>query len=299
MRVVVTGGAGFVGSHLADALLARGDEVRIVDNFDDAYDPAVKRRHVPAGAELVEADIRALPDGVFDGVDAVAHLAARAGVRPSLSDPARYARVNVEGTAAVLAAMARSGVSRMVFASSSSVYGARRGAAFRESDPADRPASPYAASKRAAELFCAASGLDVAVVRLFTVYGPRQRPEMAMQRFARQLRDGEPVTIFGDGTSVRDYTYVADAVDGLLRGLDRAEGFRVVNIAGGVAVPLHQVVDTLADAMGVRPVVRYLPDQPGDVPETRADLSLARGWLDYVPRVGIAEGLRRFAGSLA
>lgn len=294
MNVLVTGGAGFVGSHLAEALLARGDRVRILDNFDDGYDPAIKRRNVPEGAELVVGDVCAMPAGVLDGIDAVAHMAARAGVRPSIEDPVPYARNNVEGTASLLREMRRVGVRRMVLASSSSVYGARRGVPFHEGDCADRPASPYAASKRAAELFCAASGLDCAVVRLFTVYGPRQRPEMAMRRFARQLRDGQPVTLYGDGASVRDYTYVADAVEGLTRALDRAHGYRVVNVAGGVAVPLRQVVETLAAVMKVPLHVAWLPEQLGDVPETRADLGVAWTWLDYTPRVGLREGLERF-----
>jgi UDP-glucuronate 4-epimerase len=299
MHVLVTGGAGFIGSHLAEALLARGDRVRILDNLDPTYDPAIKRRNVPTGAAFVEGDLLDLPPGILDGIDAVAHFAARAGVRPSLRDPATYARVNVVGTANLLAAMERSGIRRMVFASSSSVYGARPGEVFRESDATDRPASPYAASKRAAEGFCAASGLDVSVVRLFTVYGPRQRPEMAMQRFARQILAGEPVTLFGDGASVRDYTFVADAVAGLIRALDAADGFRVVNIAGGEAVRLDRVVTLLGTILD-RPVrIERIADQPGDVPETRADLTVAREWLGWAPKVGIEAGLREFVGSLA
>ena len=283
---LVTGGAGFIGSHLVEALLARGDRVRVLDNFDSTYDPTIKRARVRG--EVVDGDIRD-PIVVADalrGVDAIVHLAARAGVRQSFDDAAGYHAVNVEGTATLLRLR---GGRPMVFASSSSVYGVRRGEAFRESDPV-APASPYAASKAAAEASCA----GIAVVRLFTVYGPRQRPGMAMERFARQLRGAEPVTLYGDGSSVRDYTYVGDAVDGLLRALDHGPG--LWNIAGGRSVALTEVVQTLADVLGVALRVVHLPDQMGDVPETRADLARARADLEYVPRVGLREGLERLVG---
>ena len=285
---LVTGGAGFIGSHLVETLLARGDRVRVLDNFDRTYDPAIKRARVRG--EVVEGDIRdpIVVAEALRGVDAIVHLAARAGVRQSFDDPAGYHAVNVEGTAALL--RLRDG-RPMVFPSSSSVYGVRRGEAFRESDPV-APASPYAASKAVAEASCA----GIAVVRLFTVYGPRQRPGMAMERFARQLRGGEPVTLYGDGSSVRDYTYVGDAVDGLLRALDHGPG--LWNIAGGRSVALTEVVQTLADVLGVPLRVVHLPDQMGDVPETRADLARARADLGYVPRVGLREGLERLVGAM-
>jgi UDP-glucuronate 4-epimerase len=222
-------------------------------------------------------------------------------VRPSLFDDAPYVQTNVVGTVALLHAMRDRGVRRMAFASSSSVYGARRGVAFREDDAADQPASPYAASKRSGELFCAAAaaswGLNVACVRLFTVYGPRQRPEMAFSRFLQQMRSGQPVTVYGDGASARDYTYVSDAVAGLIAAHDAAVGARIVNIAGGAVTPLIEAVRLLAAALGVEPRIEHLPDQPGDVPETRADLQVASRWLGWSPRVGMAEGLRRFAES--
>ncbi len=280
---LVTGGAGFIGSHLVETLLGRGDRVRVLDNFDDAYDPAIKRARVRG--EVIEGDVRdeAAVAAALRGVDAIVHLAARAGVRQSFDDPAGYHAVNVEGTATLLGL--REG-RPMVFASSSSVYGVRRGEAFRESDPV-APASPYAASKALAETLCA----EIAAVRLFTVYGPRQRPGMAMERFAAQLRAGVPVTLYGDGRSVRDYTYVADAVEGLLRAVDHGPG--LWNIAGGRAVPLTEVVETLAEALAVPLQVVHLPDQPGDVPETRADLTRARAELGYAPRVGLREGLGR------
>ncbi len=295
MNVLVTGGAGFIGSHLCDALRERGHGVRVVDCFDDAYDPALKRARLRPDVELIEADVCAFDDAWLADIDAIVHLAARAGVRASLADPALYARVNVEGTAAVLASAARRGVRRLAFASSSSVYGARRdGAPFRETDPVDAPASPYAASKRAAELFCAASGLDVACVRLFTVYGPRQRPGMAVERFVGAALRGAPLPLFGDPSSSRDYTYVSDAVDGLLRALGRAEGFGIVNVAGGHTVRLDTLAATVCAAAGVPLRVDALPPQAGDVPETRASLEYASAWLGYAPRVSIEEGVRRY-----
>lgn len=281
--LLVTGGAGFIGSHLVERLLAGGDHVRILDNFDDTYDPALKRARV--AGEVIEGDVRdgATVAAALRGVDAIVHLAARAGVRASFADPAGYHAVNVEGTRTLLTHRAGR---PMVFASSSSVYGVRRGEAFRETDPV-APASPYAASKAAAEAWCG----EVAVVRLFTVYGPRQRPGMAMERFTAQIRAGEPVTLYGDGQSVRDYTYVGDAVNGLLRALDHGPG--LWNIAGGRAVPLFEVVQTLAEVLDRPLLVTHLPDQPGDVPETRADLGRARAELGYHPRVALREGLRR------
>lgn len=304
MNVLVTGGAGFIGSHVVEALLARGDRVRVLDNLDASYDPAQKRRQVARRADLVIGDVRD-PDAAaraLAGMDAVVHLAARAGVRPSLADPAAYESTNVVGTATLLGAALGAGVARVVFSSSSSVYGARRGEAFREDDPPGAPASPYAATKQRAEAVVAAwqaeSGGAAVSARLFTVYGPRQRPEMAIHRFARLLLAGEPVTVYGDGSSLRDYTFVTDVVDGLLRALDRAEGYRVVNLAGGRPVRLDHLLDALAAALGVPLRVRHLPDQPGDVPETRADLSLASAWLGYAPRVALEDGLARFVAWL-
>lgn len=304
MKVLVTGGAGFIGSHLVEALLARGDEVQLLDNLDPVYDPGPRRARIPGAVRHVDGSL--LDPGclaaALAGCDAVAHLAARPGVRESLADPMTTTRINVDGTVALLDAMRHAGVRRLVFASSSSVYGVRRGSLLRESDPADRPASPYGASKRAGEIYAwaahAAWGLDVSCTRLFTVFGPRQRPGMAIARFVRQLRAGEPVTLYGDGTTARDYTFVADAVTGLLAALDRAEGYHLVNLAGGVSVRLDVLVHTLADVLGVPLRIERLPEQPGDVPETAADLAIARDWLDYTPRVSLAEGLRRYVAWL-
>ncbi|MBM4391913.1 MAG: NAD-dependent epimerase/dehydratase family protein [Deltaproteobacteria bacterium] len=297
MHVLVTGGAGFIGRRFCAALLARGNRVRVIDNFDDAYDPALK--HVPDGVELIRGDCcdPAAVRRALDGIDVVAHLAARAGVRESIADPEPYGRNNVGATITLLHAMRAAGIRRMVFASSSSVYGAA-GGPFRETDPADRPASPYAASKRAAELFCASSGLDVSVCRLFTVYGPGQRPGMAIAKFAKAIFANEPVTVYGDGSSLRDYTYVDDAVRGLVAAMDRARGYNVYNIGCGQPIPLTEVLAALSDATSKRSKVNYAASQPGDVPLTHADITLAREQLGWAPAVSFRDGIARYLASL-
>jgi UDP-glucuronate 4-epimerase len=297
VNVLVTGGAGFIGQHLCRALFARGYGVRVLDNFDDAYDPALKR--VDPCTDLVCGDIcdPAVVREALSGVDAVCHLAARAGVRESIADPEPYGRVNVGGTLTLLRAMAEMGVRRAVFTSSSSVYGSATGP-FRESDAADRPNSPYAASKRAAELFCYASGFDITVARLFTVYGPGQRPDMAIARFVRMALAGQYIPVYGDGSSQRDYTYVDDAVAGLLLGLDRADGYRLVNLGGGQPIALTEVLAAVADATGKQLRVSWLPNQPGDVPFTHADTRVARTWLGWQPTVPFRAGVVQYVASI-
>ena len=303
--VLVTGAAGFIGSRVCEALLARGDRVRGLDDFDPFYDPAVKRRNVEevrrAGAfELVEGDVRdpAAVRGAIRGCDAVIHLAAKAGVRPSLRDPVGYADVNVRGSAVVLDEAIRAGVGHVVASSSSSVYGARTGAPFSEDDPCDRPVSPYAATKRAMEVLCrerqAASGMAVTCLRFFTTYGPRQRPEMAVHAFARAMEEGRPVVLHGDGSSARDYTFVDDVADGTIRALERPDGFRLLNLGGARATTLADLVAALERALGRKAVVERLPDQPGDVPTTCADVTRAHELLGWSPRTPLDEGLTRF-----
>ncbi len=297
MHVLVTGGAGFIGQHVCAALLARGDQVRAMDNFDEGYDPALKK--VPTGVELVRADV-CDPKSVrraLHTIDGVIHLAGRGGVRQSVADPEPYGRNNVAGTMTVLKAMAERHVRRMVLASSSSVYGSG-GGPFRESDAADRPASPYAASKRAAELFCYASGLDVTAARLFSIYGPGQRPDMAIARFVRLARASEAIPVYGDGSSSRDYTWIADAVDGLLRCLDRADGYNVVNIGGGTPVPLTAVLAAVGDATRKQLRIQWLPPQPGDAPITHASLRIANEWLGWSPKMPFRDGVGRYVASL-
>jgi UDP-glucuronate 4-epimerase len=302
----VTGAAGFIGSHTAEHLLRRGDEVVGLDNFNDFYDPAIKRRNAAAlaahpGFEMVEADLcdeRALDElfarGPFDGV---IHLAAWAGVRPSIQRPDIYIDANVRGTTNLLERVRRGGA-RFVFASSSSVYGGRDSVPFRETDEVDRPISPYAATKKAGEVLCYTwhhlYGLPVSALRFFTVYGPRQRPEMAIHRFATLLSRGEPVPMFGDGASARDYTYVDDIVQGTVAALDRCEGYEVYNLGESQTTRLDTLIQTLAAALGVEPKVKPMPEQPGDVPITFADISKARARLGYAPSVAIPEGVVRF-----
>lgn len=315
-RVVVTGGAGFIGSHLCERLLLRGDEVFAVDNFDPFYDPALKREAVRAlerrpGFRLVEADL--LDAGAVDegltaagaapgGVDAVVHLAARAGVRPSIEAPELYARVNVEGTAAALELTRRLGARGFVFGSSSSVYGNTAPVPFSESDPVDRPISPYAATKRAGELLAHSYshlyGMAVVCLRFFTVYGPRQRPDLAIHKFARLMDAGKPIPFFGDGSTERDYTYVDDIVQGVEGAIAYAVAnpgcFELVNLGESDTVPLSRLVELLSDALGVAPRLERLPPQPGDVERTCADLTRARALLGYAPSTRIEAGIPRF-----
>ena len=303
--VLVTGAAGFIGSHVAEALLRRGDRVRGIDAFTDFYDPALKRRNVEevrrAGEfPLIEADIRdaAAVKDAMAGCDAVVHLAAKAGVRPSLLDPVGYADVNVRGTAVLLEGARAAGIRTFIAASSSSVYGARSKIPFSEDDPCDHPVSPYAATKRAMELLClsyqAHHGIDLTCLRFFTAYGPRQRPEMAIHAFARAIEDGKPITLFGDGGSRRDYTCIDDITDGVLRALDRAGGFHIYNLGESATTSLADLVAVLEKTLGKKAVVDRRPDQPGDVPLTCADVSRARAELGYEPSTPLEVGVARF-----
>jgi len=303
----VTGAAGFIGSHVAEALLARGDEVVGLDNFEAFYSPDVKRRNVRAALahsryQAVEGDLRntATVERAFHAgpFDAVIHLAARAGVRPSLMDPAGYSETNVFGTALMLEAARQRGVGHFLFASSSSVYGVRATAPFAESDPVDEPASPYAATKRAGEILASTFhhlyGLPVTCLRFFTVYGPRQRPDMAIHRFTRLIDAGQQVEVYGDGRSRRDYTFVADVVDGVLRALDRPHGYRVYNLGTNRTISLIRLVELISARLERVPRIVRVPDQPGDVPLTYADISLARTELGYQPVTPLDEGIATF-----
>lgn len=308
--LLVTGAAGFLGSHLVDAALAQGHDVIGLDNFDAFYDRAVKVRNL-AGAmphpqfRMVEGDILDT-DLVADLIDpdtTVVHLAARPGVRPSLRDPVGYARTNVLGTLSVLEAMRRRGATRLVFASSSSVYGNATPSPFREDASAVHPISPYAASKRSAELLLESlaphAGMRVAALRFFTVIGPRQRPDLALQVFARLLVAGESVTLFGDGSQARDYTYVGDIVSGTLAAVEwtgtAVPGVRYYNLGGSNPVPVLTLLTILARALGVTPVVTWAPLPAGDVERTAADLSRATAELGFRPLVPLEEGITRFA----
>jgi UDP-glucuronate 4-epimerase len=307
-RILVTGAAGFIGSSLVDRLLAEGRSVVGLDSFDPFY-PAEQKRANLAGASasgrfrLVEGDVRdaAAVEALFreGGIGGVVHLAALAGVRPSLERPVDYTDVNVRGTCVVLDAASRHGGPRVVFASSSSVYGERPDGPFRETDPVERPVSPYAATKRAGELIAHslhhARGLSVTCARIFTAYGPRQRPDLAIRRFAERMLAGAPVPVYGDGTSLRDFTYIDDLVDGLVRALDRDLGFSILNFGAGEKVSVLEVVKALEGVLGVTARIEWLPPQVGDVPRTWADVSRAREMLGYAPAVAFGEGVGRFA----
>lgn len=307
MRVLVTGSAGFIGSHLCDRLLAMGHEVTGLDNFNDFYDPAIKERNIEGALaseefEQIRADILdgAALDALLDRVkpERVIHLAAYAGVRPSIERPQLYQRVNVEGTTRLLEACRVRGINRFIFASSSSVYGDRATAPFSEADRVDRPVSPYAATKKAGELLCYTwhhlFGMHMTCLRFFTVYGPRQRPEMAIHKFTRALFEGTPITLFGDGSSERDYTYIDDIVDGIVAALERVEGYEIYNLGGADPTALSALVSELGEATGITPQIERLPAQPGDVGRTFADVRRAEEMLGYASKVNIEEGLRRF-----
>jgi UDP-glucuronate 4-epimerase len=305
MQILVTGGAGFIGSHVVDALLAHEHEVVVVDDFNDFYDPALKRRNTAGFGErasVVEADIRddALLRAVFrkNRFGAILHLAARAGIRPSTVDPRLYAEVNILGTLQLLELAREFGVKKFIFASSSSVYGADQPSPFREDAAVLRPISPYAATKLSAEALCRVyhhlHGLDMVCLRLFTAYGPRQRPDLAIYKFTSAIVRGEPVEMYGDGTTARDYTYVDDIAQGFLACLDREFGFEIINLGESRAVELRELVRLIEAAVGKPAHRRQLPNQPGDVPITCADVSKARRLLGYKPQVGIEEGIRRF-----
>jgi UDP-glucuronate 4-epimerase len=306
----VTGAAGFIGSWLTERLLGRGDEVVGLDNFDPFYDRALKERNLETARgndafRLVEGDLRnrsdvdaLFSDGVFD---AVVHLAAKAGVRPSLADPAGYYETNLIGTSNLLEAMREAGCRRLVFASSSSVYGNNRKVPFHEDDRVDAPISPYAATKKAGEELChvyhAVHGFSILALRFFTAYGPRQRPEMAIHAFTRRLFEGEPIPVFGDGSMERDFTYIDDVVDGVVSALDHVLGtetFDILNLGESEPIRLSRLVSALERATGREAAIDRREVPPGDVDRTFADVSRARRLLGYEPHVGIDEGLRRF-----
>ena len=305
MKLLITGGAGFIGSHLADRRLARGDRVVVLDDFNDFYDPRSKRANVFPHLtnplyRLVEGDIRdrALVFRLFEeeGFDAVLHLAARAGVRPSLSQPVLYEEVNCVATWHLLEAAVAHGRPRFVFASSSSVYGVNAKLPFAEEDPIEKPISPYATTKRAGELqvFNAHHlwGLPAICLRFFTVYGPRQRPEMAIARFIRCFESNTPIPFYGDGSSRRDYTYIDDIADGVEAALESSLPFEIVNLGGAHPVTLTDLVAAVERATGRRAHLDRQALQPGDVPITFASVEKAERLLGFRARVPLEEGLR-------
>ncbi|HMU40780.1 MAG TPA: NAD-dependent epimerase/dehydratase family protein [Pseudomonadota bacterium] len=311
MRVLLTGCAGFVGCHLAKRLLSLGYTVVGLDALDETLYPAAQHRAHLAPLlshprfQFTEGDILSseLVSALCEDVSVVLHLAALAGVRPSLTQATRYLRVNVEGTQNILDACRKHEISRVVFASSSSVYGAHSQVPFREDDPVARPASPYAASKLAGELLLSTHadlyGGNLFALRFFTVYGPHQRPEMAIANFSARMLSEQPISLFGTGESARDYTYIDDILDGIVAALDRtsvsSQCFRAYNLGNHHPTPLRELVSHLEAALGCKARIEWHPDQPGDVPVTCASLDRSFGELGYSPKINLAEGLARFA----
>jgi len=308
VKVLVTGAAGFIGSHVCEALVARGHAVVGVDNFDAFYARAVKERNLEPlrknrSFRFIEADVARDPMPL-EGVGVVLHLAAKPGVRPSLEDPGAYVEANVTATARLFDAARRVGISRVVFGSSSSVYGNATPAPFAEGAPALQPISPYAATKRSAELLAIAFAhlypMRIICLRFFTVYGPRQRPDLAIHRFTDLIARGQAVRMHGDGSSERDYTYISDCVDGVLAALARTDGpaapgsVEMLNIGGGARIRLDRLIALIGATLRREPRIERHPDQPGDVRLTDADLQRAEQALGFRPKVGIEEGIRNF-----
>ena len=304
---LVTGCAGFIGSHVTDRLLATDHRVVGIDNFCDYYDPAIKRRNLAAASDndaftLIEADIRdrdAVHAAFADhGVQRVVHLAARAGVRPSIEQPALYADVNLNGSVNLFEAAVESGVTTFAFASSSSVYGNNDKVPFAEHDPVEFPISPYAATKRSGELiahsFHHLHKLPIACLRFFTVYGPRQRPDLAIGKFMRMIHGGQPIPVFGDGSTSRDYTFIEDIVDGVLAALDHAEsskGFDIFNLGSHRPIALSELIAAIESTIGKPANIDRQPMQPGDVNRTYADVAKSERVLGYAPKVSLEDGL--------
>ncbi|MGC9941756.1 MAG: GDP-mannose 4,6-dehydratase [Verrucomicrobiota bacterium] len=308
MKFLVTGGAGFIGSHVCERLLRDGHSVWAFDDLNDFYDPQLKRaniREIQSLAlpfEFFHGDLAYAPslEEIFSSVefDQVIHLAARAGVRPSIAQPALYQRVNVEGTVNVLEAARQAGVNKITIASSSSVYGVNAKVPFAEGDPIFSAVSPYAASK----LACEALGhvyhhlykMDVAMLRFFTVYGPRQRPDLAIHKFTKLISEGKPIPVFGDGSTARDHTYIADILEGVIACTKNEFGFEIFNLGESQTVKLSELIALIESALGQRAIIDRQPLQPGDVPLTFADISKAQARLGYHPRTKVTQGIPLF-----
>jgi UDP-glucuronate 4-epimerase len=308
-KILITGGAGFIGSHLAEHLLAAHHEISIIDDLNDFYDPAWKRNNLAeigrvGPVRFLDSDIcnfAALSRFVDETrPDTVIHLAARAGVRPSLEQPLLYERVNVHGTMALLEACRAVGVKKFVFASSSSVYGISNSVPFRENDTVLLPISPYAATKIAGEKICYTYshlyGIQTVCLRFFTVYGPRQRPDLAIRKFTAMIDRGDAIPVFGDGSTSRDYTYIDDIVSGIVSAIGLECSYDVFNLGNSAPVSLETVIRTIENHLGKKAVIRHLPLQPGDVPATYADITKAETILGYRPETRFSDGIGRFVG---
>ncbi|MFQ5586000.1 MAG: GDP-mannose 4,6-dehydratase [Thermodesulfobacteriota bacterium] len=311
MDVLVTGGAGFIGSHLVDRLLEGGDRVVVIDDFNDFYDPAIKRENLEGAStserfRLYEGDIRdrGLVRRLFDEnrIDCVCHIAARAGVRPSLEDPLLYEEVNCVGTLNLLEEVKTRELKNFVFASSSSVYGINSKVPFSEDDPITQPISPYAVTKRANELmlfsYAHLYNIPTTCLRFFTVYGERGRPEMAVGNFTRRIAEGREINVFGDGSARRDFTYIGDILQGVVAAIERSTPFEIINLGESRVVEVRYLISLIEENLKKRAKIRYHPPSPGDVPLTYADIGKARRLLDYDPKVAIEEGIERYVNWL-
>lgn len=312
VKVLITGGAGFIGSHLCEALLAEGAELVVIDDFNDYYDPRIKRGNIAGFQDritLIEGDIRdvALVESVFASYkfDRVFHIAARAGVRPSIANPRLYVSTNIDGTLNLLEGCRKTGVKHFIFASSSSVYGVNKKVPFSEDDLIQRTISPYAATKLMGEQLCSnysnLYGIRCVCLRFFTVYGPRQRPDLAISKFTRAILAGKPIDRYGDGSTARDYTYVDDIIQGVLAAARHTaeSSFEIFNLGGSATTTLSELISMISETVGREPVIRQMPEQPGDVPRTYADVDKARRLLGYEPHTPVALGLRKYADWLA
>lgn len=305
--ILVTGGAGFIGSHLCEHLLNSQYEIVCIDNFNTFYDPVIKERNISSllnnkRFRLYNADIRdkeqMLDIFVRSKPELIIHLAAMPGVRPSIENPFLVFDVNVTGTLTILETMRLSGIGKMIFASSSSVYGNNQKVPFSESDPADAQISPYASSKRACEMLCYTYHnlfrFSIFCLRFFTVYGPRQRPDLAIHKFTNRILENRPVQIYGDGNTSRDYTYISDVIEGINNSVNRLKGFNIYNIGESKTITLSNMIEMIENAVGKKAIKEYLPKQPGDVERTYADIDKARKELNYNPVFGFKEGLDEF-----
>ncbi len=305
-RVLITGAAGFIGSHLCERLLSDDCEVIGVDNFDDFYDPQIKRQNIEDclkndSFQLIEADIRditAMDKAIGNGIDIIVHLAAKAGVRPSIDEPLLYADVNVNGTMVLLEAAKEHKVDKFIFGSSSSVYGNNEKVPFSEDDNVDFPISPYAATKKACELVCHTYshlyGISITCLRFFTVYGPRQRPDLAIHKFAKLIEQGKPIPVYGDGTMMRDFTYIDDIIDGTVAAMGKCEGFNIYNLGESHPITVNDLIAEIEKALGKKAEKEYVLLQPGDVERTYADITRAKQELGYNPSTSIQLGLEHF-----
>jgi len=307
MNILVTGGAGFIGSHLCEKLISLGQKVICIDNFNDFYNPKIKKNNITSlvnnnNFKLYREDICNFSkiNEIFSciKIDIVIHLAARAGVRPSIDQPLLYERTNILGTINILECCKKHRIKKLIFASSSSVYGGNQKVPFSENDKVDTPISPYAATKKAGELLCYTYHhlykLSIFCFRFFTVYGPRQRPEMAIHKFTRHILGGKAIEIFGDGTSSRDYTYIEDIINALINSLDKIYGFEIINLGNSKPIKLSDLVNLIEKAIGKKALFRYVDTQPGDVFTTFADIRKAKKMLKYYPKTSIKEGIDKF-----